>query len=342
MNDYSPQDFDIRGTVLVKYNGNAAHVTVPTGITVIGPQAFADKPMLRSVELPGTVTAIEYKAFLNCPALEYVTIPQSVTELGQLLFLGSVQATVYTPQGSAAAKYARDRRMKTIPKLPADLRELGIPANWDPKDHPLFAYRHWCNFHRLRGRVLITVYLVNDSVSTWTEINEAIYCRLHDRVMRDLEHAASQRNIPLQIHTVYKHIQTTTKCTFEYCQRWLDRWLPHCPPDPTPGYDEKTVVLVFNKWLRSFAFKDISIIGINDFSFKSRTILHELFHNFGAPDLYKPAKVQEVADLYLPDSIMNNGYAIDDLTAYCIGWTDTLSPEALVFLWETRNLKKSR
>ena len=82
MNDYSPQDFDIRGTVLVKYNGNAAHVTVPTGITVIGPQAFADKPTLHTIELPGTVTAIEYKAFLNCPALEYVTIPQSVTELG--------------------------------------------------------------------------------------------------------------------------------------------------------------------------------------------------------------------------------------------------------------------
>ena len=44
MNNYSPQDFDIRGTVLVKYNGNAAHVTVPTGITVIGPQALATNP----------------------------------------------------------------------------------------------------------------------------------------------------------------------------------------------------------------------------------------------------------------------------------------------------------
>ena len=335
MNDYSPQDFDIRGTVLVKYNGNAAHVTVPTGITVIGSQAFADKPTLHTIELPDTVTAIEYKAFLNCPALEYVTIPQSVTELGQLLFLGSVQATVCTPQGSAAAKYARDRKMRTIPKLPSNLSELGIPANWDPKDHPLFAYRHWSNLCRLRGRVLITVYLVNDSVSSWTEIDAATYCRLNDVAMRNLEHEASQRNIPLQIHTVYKRIQTTTKCTLEYYKRWLDRWGPHCPPDPTPGYDEKPVALVFNKKMRSFAFKEISIIG----NFAGRTICHELFHNFGAPDLYKPTKVQELAALYLPDSIMNEGLTVDDLTAYCIGWTDTLSPEALAFLWETRNMK---
>ena len=49
MNNYSPQDFDIRGTVLVKYNGNAAHVTVPTGITVIGSQAFADKPTISEI-----------------------------------------------------------------------------------------------------------------------------------------------------------------------------------------------------------------------------------------------------------------------------------------------------
>lgn len=339
MNDYSPQDFDIRGTVLVKYRGNAAHVTVPTGITVIGPQAFGDKPTLHTVELPDTVTAIEYKAFLNCPALEYVTIPQSVTKLGQLLFLGSVQATVYAPQGSAAAKYARDRKMKSMPKLPSTLSELGIPANWDPKDHPLFAYRHWSNLRRLRGRVLITVYLVTDTVSTWTEVDAANYCRLHDRVMRDLEQEASKWGIPLQIHTVYKRVQTTTKCTLEYSNRWLDRWGPHCLPDSAPGYDEKPVMLIFNKKLCSFAFKDISIIGTNRFSFKSRTICHELFHCFGAPDLYKPPKVQEVAALCLPNSVMNDGHTIDDLTAYCIGWTDTLSPEALVVLWKTRNLK---
>lgn len=339
MSNYSSQDFDIRGTVLVKYNGNAPHVTVPTGITVIGPKAFGDKPTLHTIELPDTVTAIQDQAFLNCPALEYVTIPQSVTELGQLLFWGSVQATVCTPQGSVAARYARDRRMKTIPDLPSTMRELGIPANWDPKDHPLFALRHWSNLRRLRGRVLITVYLVTDTVGTWTEVDAATYCRLHDTVMRDLEHEAYRRNIPLQIHTVYKRIKTTTKCTFEYCRRWLDRWGPQCPPDSTPGYDERPVMLVFNKHLRSFACKEISIIGTNRFSFNSRTICHELFHSFGAPDLYKPPKVQEVADVYLPNSVMNDGRTIDDLTAYCIGWTDTLSPEALIVLWETRNLK---
>lgn len=348
MNDYSHQDFDIRGTVLVKYNGNAAHVTVPTGVTVIGAQAFADKPTLQSIELPDTVTAIEYKAFLNCPALEYVTIPQSVTELGQLLFWGSVQATVYTPEGSAAAEYAKDRRMLTKPKpqpriLPTP-SALGIPANWDPKDHPLLACRQKGDVRQLRGRILITVYLVTDTESAWTTEYECYYRRFHDEATRDLEQAASQRNIPLRIDTVYKRFKATTKCTCERRSSWLDRWETQCPPDPAQGYDEKPVILAVNKELRSFARMlattgpEVSVIGRYGDLFSNNTIIHELCHNFGAPDLYEPAKVQKLAALYLPDSIMNDGIIIDALTAYCIGWTDTLSPEALAFLWETRNM----
>ena len=345
MNDYSPRDFDIQGAVLAKYNGKAAHVTVPTGVTVIGPQAFADKPTLRSVELPGTVTAIQYKAFLNCPALEYVIIPQSVTELGQLLFLGSVQATIYTPDGSAAAQYAKIRSMRTKPKRPSTPSALGIPANWNPKDHPLLADRQRGDAPQFRGRILITVYLVTDTVSDWTEADAVIYRRVHDEAIQDLEYAASQYHIPLQIHTVYKRIKVTTKCTYEYWNRWFDRWGSYCPPDNAPGYNEKPVILAVNKKLRSFATSSfttgyaVNVIGHHSYGFQSRTIRHELFHNFGAPDLYQPPKVKELATVYLPDSIMNGDDRIDALTAYCIGWTDTLSPEALAFLWESRNMK---
>lgn len=347
MNDASLQDFDILGTVLIRYKGSAACVTVPTGVTVIGPQAFADKPMLRSVELPNTVTAIRDKAFLNCPALEYVTIPQSVTALGQLLFLGSVQSAVYTPDGSAASRYARDRRMKTKPKplpLPTP-SELGIPANWDPKGHPLLANRQQGYLRQLRGRILITVYLVTDTECSWKEADAAAYRRIHDQVIAELEHEAIRRDIPLRIHTVYKRLQTTTKCTYAYWKRWHTRWAPHFPPDSAPGYDGKPVILALNKHLGGFAAIDntnktaLSIIGHHYNGFESRTIRHELFHNFGAPDLYKPPAVQALAERYLPDSIMNDGDLIDALTAYCIGWTDTPSPELLAFLWETRNMK---
>ncbi len=352
MNSFPPQDFDILGTTLVRYNGKAAHVVVPVGVTVIGPQAFADRITLRSVELPSTVSAIQYKAFLNCPALEYVVIPQSITELGQLLFLGSVQTTIYTPDGSAAAKYASDRRMRVRPEPPPTPDSLGIPANWDPKGHSLFAYRLGGAVRQLRGNILITVYFVTDTVSGWTAAYENEYRKVHDKAMLDLENEARQRKIPLRIHTVCKHIHTTTKCTLEYSKRWLDRWMSHCPPDSAPGYDAKPVILVLNKRLRSFATvvyttdkphseskREVSVIGRGCSGFENRTICHELFHNFGASDLYEPSKVQELAELYLPDSIMNDGILVDALTAYCIGWTDILSPEAQAFLWETRKLK---
>ena len=36
------QDFEMNGTVLVKYNGNAENVTIPEGVTAIGEGAFPD------------------------------------------------------------------------------------------------------------------------------------------------------------------------------------------------------------------------------------------------------------------------------------------------------------
>ena len=49
MNAYSPSDFDIRGTTLFGYNGKAANVTVPAGVTVIASWDFSKKGGLRIV-----------------------------------------------------------------------------------------------------------------------------------------------------------------------------------------------------------------------------------------------------------------------------------------------------
>ena len=38
------QDFEMNGTVLVKYNGYAANVTIPAGVTSIGQKAFYENP----------------------------------------------------------------------------------------------------------------------------------------------------------------------------------------------------------------------------------------------------------------------------------------------------------
>ena len=335
-------DFIIQGTTLVKYYGNEAHVTVPAGVTVINHEAFYRRSRLKTVELPDTVTTIKRWAFRECRALERIVIPQSVTKLSSDLIEECDRVTIQAPAGSAAAICATE-----IP-----LRQRGPrPADWmPPQSHPLLCYRQGGNVRQLRGNILITVYLVTDKRTAWTAAAEADYRSAHNEAIRDMEQEALQRKIPLRIHTVYKQIQVDYTCTVsESDWDWSDKLGAICPPDAAPGYDERPVIMVVNKKLRSFAHprekvngilmstaREYCVIGHNFRYFSGRTIRHELFHLFGAPDLYTPQSVKSPASRLLPGSIMNDGNITDALTAYCIGWTDTLSPEALDFLWETR------
>jgi hypothetical protein len=75
------QDFEMNGTVLVKYRGNAANVTIPAGVTAIGDFAFRGYSGLTSVTIPSSVTAIGEGAFYQCSSLTSITIPVSVTSI---------------------------------------------------------------------------------------------------------------------------------------------------------------------------------------------------------------------------------------------------------------------
>ena len=70
---------------------------------------------------------------------------------------------------------------------------------------------------------------------------------------------------------------------------------------------------------------------------------HELLHQFGAVDFYFPERVRQTAERYLPDNVMRSRcYVVDDLTAFLVGWRETLSAYVLCFLqdtmWITRSL----
>lgn len=59
-------DFEVEDGVLLKYNGNAASVTVPAGVFYIGDGAFEGNTSLKSVTLPDGVYYIGNKAFYSC------------------------------------------------------------------------------------------------------------------------------------------------------------------------------------------------------------------------------------------------------------------------------------
>lgn len=81
-------DFRMDGNTLIKYTGDSATVTIPSGVKEIATEAFADNKKLTSVMIPESVTKIENSAFLNCTGLKSLTISDSVKEIGKSAFSG--------------------------------------------------------------------------------------------------------------------------------------------------------------------------------------------------------------------------------------------------------------
>lgn len=71
-------DFDIRGGVLIKYNGVSMQPVIPNTVVKIGKKAFAGM-MITSVMIPDSVIEIEGGAFKDCKHLASITLPDGVT-----------------------------------------------------------------------------------------------------------------------------------------------------------------------------------------------------------------------------------------------------------------------
>ena len=118
-NDFWVEDFQLRyafdsdgsaaSLTLKKYVGDAASVTIPDGVTIVGDSAFNGNTSLTAVVLPDSVVTIGANAFQsctgltkaelssklekianyafdNCKALKEIQIPETVTEIGSGAF----------------------------------------------------------------------------------------------------------------------------------------------------------------------------------------------------------------------------------------------------------------
>ncbi|MGL4363751.1 MAG: leucine-rich repeat domain-containing protein [Bacteroidales bacterium] len=89
---------DINGTWLQPvFNDNLVSVTLPTGITNIGRQAFDGCRNMTSFNIPSTVTIIGDNAFRGCQ-LSSIDIPVSVTEISANAFEGCLFSEITLPE----------------------------------------------------------------------------------------------------------------------------------------------------------------------------------------------------------------------------------------------------
>lgn len=106
------EDFEIRDRVLIKYNGNESHVTVPDGVERIRENAFTaiekfmewvgrpgdegvvtfeeERPLkfIREIDLPDSVTVIEEGALAQCENLERIRFGKNIREIKAFEFSG--------------------------------------------------------------------------------------------------------------------------------------------------------------------------------------------------------------------------------------------------------------
>jgi len=203
----------------------------------------------------------------------------------------------------------------------------------------------------LTGKMAVTVVMISDSVSTWDDASVSKLQSALNTYTQDVLAEAKTYNAELSFaYKYYKATLTGDVCSGDYSHDWQDPALKsaglpelaemHAYVTEHQNAKEAPVLFAFNKPGRAYAQSGSNefLVLFSDDDFDS--FQHELSHIFGAKDFYYPAEVKTLASSCFKDSVMNSGETADPLTAYLIGWTDTLSDDALGFLKETNTISK--
>lgn len=203
----------------------------------------------------------------------------------------------------------------------------------------------------LRGKVgIFTCFLITDPAD-FSEKTRQQYYGVMNEAVRWLETEAKKRGASLELvpyqftietgplkpgwlgfHTIKNYFNATS---MEALQKHYEQKM---------GLDDVVFLLAVDKQDRSYAYQQERGTPVNECStiFRDRngyhmfTIIHELLHQFGAADLYFPDRVHTVARRCgLAGVMTGESFAMDDLTAYLVGWSDTVSHKAYQFLKET-------
>lgn len=239
-----------------------------------------------------------------------------------------------------------------VPAVPQSNRLPNVPA--ELQEHVLLRSRGWGACDAFEGNVKMLVVFVDDPRYRWTggEIEQAKneITATANRIMGD----AASYGTSLNLSVEFTMATSSVNLVREEYNNWVDSALTSMglstdrnqtclTLESRYGVSEVPIVFLANQDGRSFASAVSGGTTTREFAViydDTAAVYHEVCHIFGAKDFYFPAEVKQLANTHLPNSIMvNSGTGtVDSLTAYLIGWTDTLSSEALSFLQSTSYL----
>lgn len=90
---------DFTGTTFNRVANYTTDVTIPSGVTELGYEAFYQCVRLTSITLPNTLNRINQRAFMGCSSLQTINIPNTVTTIYENAFAESGLTSFSMPMG---------------------------------------------------------------------------------------------------------------------------------------------------------------------------------------------------------------------------------------------------
>ena len=234
----------------------------------------------------------------------------------------------------------------------------GMPraVSADYQDHYYMGSRNIGSSRTMTGNIKIIVVFVNDSTSFWTQdAKDALFRGIYTDAAYFEERAGAWG---ARLHFDYGYFDVEVPYGNE--DDWYNYLMrsffynPDCSMETLQeyyesqdGYDDTPILFAFNREGRSYSYMADGLNGLqSEYSVyfvqsmgSEQSIAHEFLHLYGAHDYYFPQLAADAGGRYFPESSMMVGSReVDDLTAYLIGWTDTLTWDAMSFLDETMAL----
>ncbi len=223
-------------------------------------------------------------------------------------------------------------------------KELLVNVPEEYKDNYYFKWFGGGSCEAMTGNIHVTMVFVDDSIGQWDSEGKTKYMT-----------EAKARGVTLNITVSYKTARNSTSTlSISNYTDWVKSAIESAelPSQSQMGtklekeheVDHAPVIFCANRDGRCFA-KPSDRPKVGEYAVlydDTDSLYHEFCHIFGAMDFYYPEEVKELANTHLEGSVMNSGgKKVDDLTAFLIGWTDTLTENAKSFLSGTNHITES-
>lgn len=214
------------------------------------------------------------------------------------------------------------------------------------QDHIFLQSINRSSCRSLTGDIRLYVIFAETPDAPWDESTQLSALETLDQACLFLEQTAAAYKKHLSLTYSCHTASPLPEADEENLASWVDlalekAGLPMTGASSPYVQQHSPILVLFNKAGRNFAVAN----GEDDFceflflhqGFTKSSVIHELMHLYGARDFYYHQTYQEAAENIFPGSVMlsYNSTFIDALTAYCIGWADSLDDAAIRFLEST-------